>query len=50
MKHTVSTKINEGIADQNVPSTNLIKLSCQGGRKNKEKIISVEEILVHFYA
>ncbi len=50
MKHTVSTKINEGIVDQNVPPTNRMKLSCQGGRRNKEKIIFVEEILVHFYA
>ncbi len=50
MKHTVSTKINKRIVDQNVPSTNRMKLSCQGGRRNKEKTISVEEILVHFYA
>ncbi|KKL61505.1 hypothetical protein LCGC14_2194660 [marine sediment metagenome] len=37
MKHTVSTKINEGIVDQNVPSTNRMKLSGKGAGEIKRR-------------
>ncbi len=36
MKHTASTKISEGIVDQKVPSTNLIKLSGKGAGELRE--------------
>ena len=37
MKHTVLTKTNEGIVDQNVPSTNRMKLSGKGAGEIKRR-------------